>query len=133
MYLPLSQDGDPCSAFLAALPGRRLALEDQKSGVHPVQAIGPRWRAFGTSLRQLVARIAAPKLSIEPDGDAAMEAFPRMLSDTTELFDVYANLLPKGIARGNAREREAHREFEKASTRLRGPWATICNKCNHQS
>jgi hypothetical protein len=133
MYLPLSQDGDPCSAFLAALPGRRLALEDQKSGVHPVQAIGPRWRAFGTSLGQLVARIEALNLCIEPDGDEAMEAFRRMLYDTTELFDVYANLLPKGIAPGNAREREAHREFEKASTRLRGPWATICNQCKHQS
>lgn len=131
MKLQLRENGNPRSALISALEGRRLDLMAGRPGAHPVQSISARWRVFSASLSVLVTELESFRIAVKPDGQKAIDDFRRLTYDATEIFDAYTQLLVDRLeALGSKTDL---RQFKTSSKRLRAPWATICNKFKHSN
>lgn len=132
MELSISGDGDPNSRFLTACVGRRLDLNGDGSGPHPLQVIPSRWRDMKVSFEAFVDELAAVEASIlYPEGTAVAKHFRQLTYDATELFDSYALLLPDRVKPIGKIEKEALSEFKRSAKRHRDFWAKLCNRFKH--
>lgn len=130
MELVLDENGNPVSAAIVALGGRRLDLSTGQEGPHPLQALSVRWRSLSSSLLNVVTELESLSV-VKPDGSAAVEAFRKLTYDATELFDAYTNLLVSRLT--PFAPRRDLKEYSTAAKRWRDPWALMCNRFKHDS
>lgn len=122
-------NGDPVSALIAELSGKPINLPFSSSGPNLFQALGSRWRDIASTSRQIIDALESFPYAISPDGRTAIEAFKRLIYDSTELFDVYTQLFPSIVS--ELVSKSDLKSYSSAAKRLRTPWALICNKCKH--
>jgi hypothetical protein len=131
MDLDLDDEGNPQSAFIKACFGRKIDLAAKGNGPHLLQVTPAKWRELQVTLEIFVRELEAVEAAIDPNGEALMKAFRQLTYDGTELFDCYANALPKWLTPQNKAERSALNEYAKIASRLRNHSAQICNQCKH--
>lgn len=133
MDIPLSAAGDPELPFLVACSKRSIAFSGEADAPHPLQLIPAKWRALAEPLQVFVDELVAVGAAYDPDGKPLVEAFRRLIYEATELFDCYANMLPKRIRTQSKSERQTLTEFKDTAQRLRGFAGQLCNRCKHES
>lgn len=131
MDLDLDEDGNPQSAFIKACDGRRIDLAAKDNGPHLLQLTPAKWRELQATLEVFVDELETVETAIDPNGEALMKAFRQLTYDGTELFDCYANALPKWLAPRSKAEKAALKDYSKVASRLRDHCALICNQCKH--
>jgi hypothetical protein len=136
--LPLNENRDLRSAFTNALVGRRVNLDGERGPeeVHIYTALATRWRKtseaatlFLDEIRRLQKTSASSK---NYDDRAISEALKTLIYVATETFDLYAQTIPKRLARGrNKTEVKLIRVYEATVKRFRDPVALMCNRMKH--
>ena len=132
MELPLSSDENPLSPFAIALSGRKVALNGGKPGAHPMQALAARWRVVAAAIERMADALTSEAFGGEEERTSVNAAWRALLYDATELFDVYAQLIPERISPLPQGEKKKLAEYSATVKRLRDPWALICNRFKHQ-
>lgn len=133
MQLKTDVSGNPVSALIHALNDRRLDIV-RGDGAHPLQILNSRWAAFAVSFSDLVDKLERMSAaSSGADGAAAIDAFRRVVYDATELFDVYAQLLPDRLEPPSRIVKEHQDGYRANAKRLRELWAYMCNSCKHSA
>ncbi len=131
MHLDLDDHSNPQSTFIKACVGRRIDLAGKDNGPHLLQLTPAKWRELQATLETFVDELQAIEVAINPDGVALMKAFRQLTYDGTELFDCYANVLPKWLSPQSKAEKAAIKDYGKVASRLRDHCALICNQCKH--
>lgn len=135
MRLKLDTEGNPISSFAATLSGRRIDLMAGGDGSHPLQLLGPRSRGVASAITAVLDALDGLPFPLEGAKGVAQrdlcDAFRRLTYDATELFDLYAQMLPARLARQNKRTAKEIAEYKRVATRLRHPWSLLCNKFKH--
>lgn len=125
------------SALIQSVSARKIRLfarEGFQDEAHLFQSLPAAWRRACGAAEQLLREIealegsVAPSLAIRKTNDAVRQ----FTYDATEVFDLYAQLLPSRLRIDRTKaESSAIALFQKTADRLRKPTAVLCNKFKH--
>ena len=134
--LTLTPNGDLPSQLTLALRGRAVDLAPETTDEpHLYTGLALRWRSVVETashalreLRQL--QVEASDAVFKPA--AATVALKNLIYAATELYDLYAQALPKRLEAGRPKaDVRAIRDYQGRVKRLRDPIALMCNRMKH--
>lgn len=131
MNIGLDSDGNVPRSLLAALSGRRITLCANPEDAHPLQLLSVGWRQVQSSFEALLDELEAlPRTPPTRRADVT-KPFRDLIYGATELFDIYAQLIPARLALSGVANKKAIREYREVAKRLRSPTAQLCNRFKH--
>lgn len=129
--ISLDPNGEPQSQFVLHSAGRRLNL-GQSGEPHVIQRVFSGWTTVSSALHDLSSEL----LIVEgakgtPDGEMVAKHFRKFIYDATELFDVYAQMLPSRLNASSRISKDAINDYKKIAKNHRDFSASLCNRCKH--
>jgi hypothetical protein len=136
----LDRDGNPPSALLENLAGRRVRLSYPNDEPHPLAAHATHIRHLAVALTTFLDafdKAVAATMDGRPEGNtqnAIVEHFRQVVYRMTETMDFYAGTLPDALGdKGSRSLRGPGRDYRAAIKRRRDHWALICNRLKHNT
>ncbi|WP_457578816.1 hypothetical protein [Ensifer adhaerens] len=134
-YVPLNSDGDLVSLFGAAWDQHPVAMKQGEDVLHPKRAINLGFAKFEGALKRAVDALQASD-DYQPNDEShtsdALRAFEDLCYDAVELFDVYAQAIPKSIdLRPTPQHKKSEKRYFDTIKKCRDDWGFICNKIKH--
>jgi len=133
--IPFDEDGNVPSLFGKAWREHPVPVNEGEDIIHPCRAIAIGAAKFETAFNAAVEKlIESDRYDREVEGPRSelIEAFQNLTYKATEMFDVFATLIPKSINLKPSPEfKHLAKSYDEVIKSRRDPWAFICNKIKH--